>query len=140
LLCALRLSDRVDGVRGPERSLWPQEVADRFRVSVCGLVDIHGIASNLSPTYIAEVSPAPSRGRLVSLNQLAIVVGILAVQIANWSIAEADGNPADDARQATKTMNWCAQWSGINVIFNYAGMWLEVGLGYGDPRAFYREL
>jgi len=53
--------------------------------------------SNLSPTYIAEVSPAPSRGRLVSLNQLAIVVGILAVQIANWSIAEADGNPADDA-------------------------------------------
>ena len=47
-----------------------------------------GIASNVSPTYIAEVSPAPWRGRLVALNQLTIVVGILAAQIANWLIAE----------------------------------------------------
>jgi sugar porter (SP) family MFS transporter len=47
-----------------------------------------GIASNVSPTYIAEVSPAPWRGRLVSLNQLTIVVGILAAQIVNWLIAE----------------------------------------------------
>ena len=41
-----------------------------------------GIASNVSPTYIAEVSPAPWRGRLVTLNQLTIVIGILAAQIA----------------------------------------------------------
>ncbi len=47
-----------------------------------------GIASNVSPTYIAEVSPAPWRGRLVALNQLTIVVGILAAQIINWLIAE----------------------------------------------------
>lgn len=47
-----------------------------------------GIASNVSPTYIAEVSPAPWRGRLVTLNQLTIVVGILAAQIANWLIAD----------------------------------------------------
>ncbi len=47
-----------------------------------------GIASNVSPTYIAEISPAPWRGRLVALNQLTIVVGILAAQIANWLIAE----------------------------------------------------
>ncbi len=47
-----------------------------------------GIASNVSPTYIAEVSPAPWRGRLVALNQLTIVVGILAAQIVNWLIAE----------------------------------------------------
>jgi MFS transporter, SP family, xylose:H+ symportor len=47
-----------------------------------------GIASNVSPTYIAEVSPAPWRGRLVSLNQLTIVVGILLAQIVNWLIAE----------------------------------------------------
>ena len=47
-----------------------------------------GIASNVSPTYIAEVSPAPWRGRLVTLNQLTIVVGILAAQIMNWLIAE----------------------------------------------------
>jgi MFS transporter, SP family, xylose:H+ symportor len=46
-----------------------------------------GLASNVSPTYIAEISPANWRGRLVSLNQLAIVVGILCAQIANWQIA-----------------------------------------------------
>jgi sugar porter (SP) family MFS transporter len=47
-----------------------------------------GIASNVSPTYIAEVSPAPWRGRLVSLNQMTIVIGILAAQVANWLIAD----------------------------------------------------
>jgi MFS transporter, SP family, xylose:H+ symportor len=47
-----------------------------------------GMASNVSPTYIAEISPAPWRGRLVTLNQLTIVVGILAAQIVNWLIAE----------------------------------------------------
>ena len=47
-----------------------------------------GLASNVSPTYIAEISPAAWRGRLVSLNQLAIVIGIAAAQVANWGIAE----------------------------------------------------
>lgn len=47
-----------------------------------------GLASNISPMYIAEISPAAWRGRLVSLNQLAIVIGILAAQVANWAIAE----------------------------------------------------
>lgn len=47
-----------------------------------------GIASNVSPVYIAEISPARSRGALVSLNQVTIVVGILTAQIANWLIAD----------------------------------------------------
>lgn len=46
-----------------------------------------GLSSNISPLYIAEISPASIRGRLVSLNQFAIVVGILLAQIANWQIA-----------------------------------------------------
>ena len=46
-----------------------------------------GLASNLSPMYIAEVSPAPLRGRLVSMNQLTLVVGILLAQFMNWFIA-----------------------------------------------------
>jgi sugar porter (SP) family MFS transporter len=45
-----------------------------------------GLASNLSPMYIAEVAPAASRGRLVSINQLTIVIGILAAQFINWWI------------------------------------------------------
>ncbi|NDV64267.1 sugar porter family MFS transporter [Bacteroides sp. 224] len=47
-----------------------------------------GIASNLSPMYIAEVSPARVRGKFVSLNQLTVVIGILAAQLVNWLIAE----------------------------------------------------
>ncbi len=46
-----------------------------------------GLASNLSPMYIAEIAPAESRGRFVSINQLTIVIGILAAQIVNWMIA-----------------------------------------------------
>ena len=47
-----------------------------------------GIASNVSPVYIAEVSPASVRGKFVSLNQLTIVLGILMAQLANWQIGE----------------------------------------------------
>jgi SP family sugar porter-like MFS transporter len=47
-----------------------------------------GIASNLSPMYIAEVSPADVRGRFVSINQLTIVLGILSAQVVNWLIAD----------------------------------------------------
>lgn len=46
-----------------------------------------GLASGLSPMYIAEVAPASIRGRMVSLNQMMIVIGILAAQIVNWLIA-----------------------------------------------------
>ena len=46
-----------------------------------------GIASALSPMYIAEVSPAEIRGRMVSLNQMTIVLGILAAQIVNMLLA-----------------------------------------------------
>ncbi|HTI98375.1 MAG TPA: sugar porter family MFS transporter [Dongiaceae bacterium] len=43
-----------------------------------------GLASNLSPMYIAEVAPAQIRGRLVAVNQLTIVIGILLAQYLNW--------------------------------------------------------
>lgn len=46
-----------------------------------------GLASNLSPMYIAEVAPAADRGKFVSVNQLTIVIGILAAQLVNWMIA-----------------------------------------------------
>ena len=46
-----------------------------------------GLASNLSPMYIAEFAPASMRGKLVSINQLTIVVGILLAQTVNWWLA-----------------------------------------------------
>ncbi|MBQ7210854.1 MAG: sugar porter family MFS transporter [Paludibacteraceae bacterium] len=47
-----------------------------------------GMASNLSPMYIAEIAPTDVRGRLVAVNQLTTVLGILSAQIVNWLIAE----------------------------------------------------
>jgi SP family sugar porter-like MFS transporter len=47
-----------------------------------------GVASALAPMYIAEVSPAAIRGRMVSLNQMTIVLGILGAQIVNMLLAK----------------------------------------------------
>ncbi len=58
-----------------------------------------GIASALAPMYIAEVSPAEIRGRMVSLNQMTIVLGILSAQIINMLI----GTGVDE--------NWGREWA-----------------------------
>ena len=66
-----------------------------------------GIASNLSPMYIAEIAPAKLRGRFVSLNQLTIVIGILAAQIANLLLAE----PVSDNSTSQMILeSWNGQW------------------------------
>ncbi|MBN9297050.1 MAG: sugar porter family MFS transporter [Filimonas sp.] len=43
-----------------------------------------GMASMLSPMYISEVSPAHLRGRMVAINQLTIVIGILLTNLVNY--------------------------------------------------------
>lgn len=65
-----------------------------------------GIASGLSPMYIAEVSPSDVRGRLVSINQLTIVLGILCAQIANWLIAQ----PIPEGVVLPPLDSWNCQW------------------------------
>lgn len=55
-----------------------------------------GAASMTSPMYIAEISPARIRGRMVSLNQLAIVVGFLVVYFVNWYVATYGSARGDD--------------------------------------------
>jgi SP family xylose:H+ symportor-like MFS transporter len=47
-----------------------------------------GIASAVCPMYIGEIAPAELRGRLVSLNQFAIIFGMLVVYFVNWGIAK----------------------------------------------------
>ncbi len=64
-----------------------------------------GLASNLSPMYIAEISPAAVRGKLVSLNQLTIVIGILLAQFVNWLIAQ----PVPTGASAMEILN---SWNG----------------------------
>ena len=51
-----------------------------------------GIASMLSPMYIAEISPAPIRGRLTAMNQLAIITGMLVTYIVNWALVDIGPN------------------------------------------------
>jgi SP family xylose:H+ symportor-like MFS transporter len=46
-----------------------------------------GLASAISPVYIGEIAPADIRGRLVSLNQFAIIFGMLVVYFVNWGIS-----------------------------------------------------
>ena len=46
-----------------------------------------GLASAISPIYIGEIAPADIRGRLVSLNQFAVIFGMLIVYFVNWGIA-----------------------------------------------------
>ena len=61
-----------------------------------------GVASAMSPMYIAEVSPAGIRGRMVSLNQMTIVLGILGAQIVNLLLAK-------DTTIATN-QTWNVEW------------------------------
>ena len=68
------------GHMGPD-ALWPF-----IFYRILGGVGV-GVASMLSPLYIAEISPSAIRGRLVSFNQLAIVGGMLIVYFVNWYIA-----------------------------------------------------
>jgi SP family sugar porter-like MFS transporter len=51
-----------------------------------------GGASVLAPMYIAEVSPAHLRGRMVSINQLTIVIGISLAYYSNWFLLEIGEN------------------------------------------------
>lgn len=63
-------------------------IASRFAAGI-GV----GMASMLSPMYIAEISPAHLRGRMVAINQLTIVIGILITNLVNYTLR----NSGDDA-------------------------------------------
>src|SRR4030095_3189258 len=63
-------------------------IASRFAAGI-GV----GMASMLSPLYIGEIAPAPYRGRMVAINQLTIVLGILITNMVNYSLR----NTGDDA-------------------------------------------
>jgi len=65
-----------------------------------------GLASNLSPMYIAEVAPAAVRGRLVSMNQFTIVIGILLAQAVNYGIASLGAGDGSDAWNVASGWRW----------------------------------
>jgi sugar porter (SP) family MFS transporter len=68
-----------------------------------------GAASVIAPAYIAEVSPAHIRGRLGSLQQLAIVIGIFIALLADYLIAHAAGSAGNAwwlGQEAWRWMFW----------------------------------
>lgn len=87
-------------------------VADRFGwfvvARIVGELGI-GIASNVSPVYIAEVTPARLRGRFVSINQLTTVLGILLAQVVNWLIGEHFTGAAGGAL-TPESVEWAWRW------------------------------
>ncbi|WP_236977140.1 sugar porter family MFS transporter [Membranihabitans maritimus] len=68
-----------------------------------------GIVLNLSPMYIAEMSPPHLRGKFVSLNQLMIMIGILSAQLVNWQISEMDTNLMPNATEEMIRQSWSGQ-------------------------------
>ncbi len=90
-------------------SAWGTAMATSFDAfifyRIVGGVGI-GLASALSPVYIAEVSPAAQRGRFVAVNQLTIVIGVLAAQLINLLIADP---VVANASQADLLASWNGQ-------------------------------
>jgi sugar porter (SP) family MFS transporter len=88
-----------------------------------------GLASNLSPMYIAEVAPARARGKLVAINQLTIVIGILLAQVVNWLIAD-KVPPQATAQEILQSWNGQTGWrwmfgvTAVPSLLFFTGMWL----------------
>ncbi len=88
ILAALLFSISAVGSSIPEKmNLFGVENIIAFIIyRVVGGVGV-GLASMLSPMYIAEIAPPSIRGKLVSLNQFAIIFGMLIVYFVNYTIA-----------------------------------------------------
>jgi sugar porter (SP) family MFS transporter len=80
----------------------PQDIRTFIVFRFLGGVGI-GIASISTPMYIAEITPARIRGRMVAVNQIAIVGGIAATSFINYFIAHSQGDPAQAHVQAWLT-------------------------------------
>lgn len=68
-----------------------------------------GIALNLSPMYIAEMSPPKIRGMMVSVNQVTVMVGVLMAQVVNWRISLIDEKMPLDATPEIIALHWNGQ-------------------------------
>ncbi len=65
-----------------------------------------GAASIISPAYISEIAPAHIRGRLISLQQLAIVLGLFFAFFSNYSLAKAAGGTSLEFWWGFQTWRW----------------------------------
>jgi SP family arabinose:H+ symporter-like MFS transporter len=86
-------------------SMLPPSYSGLIVARVVGGVGV-GIASVLAPTYLSELAPPRSRGRLVAGYQLSIVIGILVAYLSNWAILQASAA----AQASGPTAGWLDGW------------------------------
>ncbi|GAA4865570.1 sugar porter family MFS transporter [Saccharopolyspora cebuensis] len=96
-------------------SALPFAIWDLAAWRVVGGVAI-GIASVIAPAYIAEVAPAAYRGRLASLQQLAIVLGIALSQLVNYGLAAGAGGSASGMIGPLQAWQWMLAAAAIPAI------------------------
>jgi MFS transporter, SP family, sugar:H+ symporter len=84
-----------------------------------------GIASVIAPAYIAEVAPPAYRGRLGSLQQMAIVLGIFVSQLVNYGFAQAAGGKAENHLWGLDAWQWMLLAEVLPAIL-YGGLALSV--------------
>lgn len=83
-----------------------------------------GVASIIAPAYIAEVAPAHIRGRLGSMQQLAIVVGIFLSLLVNAVLAGIAGGAAEELWLGTPAWRWMLGIEALPCLLYLVGAFL----------------
>lgn len=96
----------------------PEDIGTFITFRFLGGIGI-GIASMSTPMYIAEIAPAALRGRLVSINQIAIVGGIFTVYFVNYFIARS----GDEAWNQSTGWRWMFVSGAIPAVAFLALLW-----------------
>jgi sugar porter (SP) family MFS transporter len=84
-----------------------------------------GAASVIAPAYIAEISPARLRGRLGSLQQMAIVTGIFASLLVDYALVTSSGGAAEPFWGGVQTWRWMFFSLAIPAVL-YGGLALTI--------------
>ncbi len=108
-------------------SAWGSGIADgsvEFVIyRICGGLAV-GAASIISPAYISEIAPAHIRGRLASLQQLAIVLGLFAAFLSNYLLARASGGASNELWWGFETWQWMFWMELIPTALFFVGLFL----------------
>ncbi|GAB4248254.1 MAG: sugar porter family MFS transporter [Candidatus Methylacidiphilales bacterium] len=83
-----------------------------------------GAASVIVPAYIAEIAPAMYRGRLASLQQLAIVLGLFSAFFVNYLIAKAAGGASESFWFGFQAWQWMFWVELVPVFLFFLGLFL----------------
>ncbi|MGC1481951.1 MAG: sugar porter family MFS transporter [Chthoniobacterales bacterium] len=83
-----------------------------------------GAASVIAPAYISEVSPPAYRGRLASLQQMAIVLGLFLAFLTNYLIAAAAGGASNEFWWGFEAWQWMFWAELVPLLFFFVGLFL----------------